>query len=51
MRDALERVKLLPATCGHDGTTMGFGCWDHGALKGRYLVLREWRDGRSVPVA
>jgi branched-chain amino acid transport system substrate-binding protein len=51
MRDALERVKLLPATCGHDGTTMGFGCWDHGALKGHYLVLREWRDGRSVQVA
>ncbi|MGH9024944.1 MAG: ABC transporter substrate-binding protein [Acidimicrobiia bacterium] len=50
LRESLERVKLLPATCGHDGTTMGFGCYDHAALKGRYLVLREWRDGRSVQV-
>lgn len=51
LRDALERVKLLPATCGVDGTTMGFGHQDHGALKGRYLVLREWRDGETVQVA
>jgi len=27
---------------------MGFGNWDRGALKGPYLVLREWRGGRSV---
>ena len=30
---------------------MGFGCYDHGALKGGYLVLREWKDGKSVQVA
>ena len=48
MRDALERVKQLPAASGVDGTTMGFGRFDHGALKGRYLVLRTWRDGRTV---
>ena len=24
---------------------MGFGVYDHAALKGRYLVLRKWRDG------
>ena len=24
--------------------------WDHAALKGHYLVLREWRDGHSVQV-
>jgi ABC-type branched-subunit amino acid transport system substrate-binding protein len=48
IRAALEQVKRLPATSGHVGTTMGFGRWDHGALKGPYLVLREWRDGRSV---
>ena len=48
LRDGLERVKLLPAASGRDGTTMGFGKWDHGALKGPYLVLREWRDGRTV---
>ena len=50
LRDALERIKLLPATCGVEGTTMGFGHYDHGALTGQYLVLREWRDGRTVQV-
>ena len=48
IRSGLERVKRLPATTGYAGTTMGFGVWDHAALKGGYLVLREWRDGRSV---
>jgi len=50
IRDGLERVKRLPAATGMDGTVMGFGNWDHGALKGRYLVLRSWRDGKSVQV-
>jgi ABC-type branched-subunit amino acid transport system substrate-binding protein len=49
-RDALEQVKGLRATSGYGGTTMGFGAWDHGALKGGFLVLREWRDGRTVQV-
>ncbi len=49
-RDALERVKRLPATCGSDGTTLTFGAYDHGALHGDYLVLRTWVDGRSVQV-
>ena len=40
----------MPAATGMDGTTMGFGHCDHGALKGRYLVLRSWRDGKSVQV-
>jgi len=48
VRDGLERVKRLPASSGYDGTTMGFGQWDRGALKGEYLVLREWRDGKTV---
>jgi ABC-type branched-subunit amino acid transport system substrate-binding protein len=48
--DGLRRVKQLPATSGHEGTLMGFGTWDHAALKGHYLVLRAWRDGRSVQV-
>ena len=47
---ALERVKQLPATSGYEGTTMGFGVYDHAALKGQYLVLREWRDGETVQV-
>ena len=50
LRDAFERVKLLPATCGHEGTTLTFGSFDHGALHGDYLVLRTWVDGRSVQV-
>ncbi len=50
LKDGLERVKQLPATTGVEGTTMGFGHWDHAALKGGYLVLREWRDGRTVQV-
>jgi ABC-type branched-subunit amino acid transport system substrate-binding protein len=47
---ALEHVRQVPAASGHDGTLMGFGAWDRAALKGDYLVLRTWRDGRSVPV-
>jgi hypothetical protein len=50
LRVALERVKQLPATCGREGTIMSFGVWDHAALKGEYLVLREWRDGETVQV-
>ncbi|MEY2589157.1 MAG: branched-chain amino acid transport system substrate-binding protein [Acidimicrobiaceae bacterium] len=46
--EGLERVKRLPATSGRAGTTMGFGQWDHAALKGHYLVLRQWVDGHSV---
>jgi ABC-type branched-subunit amino acid transport system substrate-binding protein len=50
VRAGLERVKALPAASGRPGTLMGFGHWDRGALKGPYLVLRAWRDGRSVEV-
>lgn len=50
VRDALERVKQLPAASGLEGTTMGFGNWDHGALKGGYLVLRRWESGKTVQV-
>lgn len=50
VREGLERVKRLPAAAGKAGTTMGFGQWDHAALKGEYLVLRSWRGGRSVEV-
>ena len=48
VRDGLERVKAMPAASGVDGTRMGFGHWDHAALKGDFLVARTWRDGRSV---
>jgi branched-chain amino acid transport system substrate-binding protein len=50
IKDGLERVKQLPASSGMEGTTMSFGHYDHGALKGRYLVLRKWQDGKSVQV-
>ena len=50
IRDGLERVKQLPASSGREGTMMGFGSWDHAALKGPYLVLRAWRDGHTVQV-
>jgi branched-chain amino acid transport system substrate-binding protein len=48
LRCGLEQVKRMPATSGYAGTTMGFGVYDHAALKGGYLVLREWRGGRSM---
>jgi branched-chain amino acid transport system substrate-binding protein len=50
VREGLELVKLVPAAEGREGTTLGFGHWDHGALHGQYLVLRQWRDGRSIEV-
>jgi branched-chain amino acid transport system substrate-binding protein len=50
VREGLERVKRLSAATGKAGTTMGFGDWDHAALKGDYLVLRAWRGGRTVEV-
>jgi len=43
-------VKWLPAAEGHEGTLLGFGVHDRGALHGRYLVLRQWLDGESVEV-
>jgi branched-chain amino acid transport system substrate-binding protein len=51
LREGLERVKQVPAASGYDGTLMGFGVQDRGALKGQFLVLRAWRDGRTVQVA
>lgn len=44
----LEQTKWLPAAEGHEGTLLGFGRHDRGALHGRYLVLRQWIDGTSV---
>lgn len=50
VRRGLERVKWLPAAEGHEGTQLGFGHCDRGALHGRYLVLRQWRDGDTIEV-
>jgi ABC-type branched-subunit amino acid transport system substrate-binding protein len=48
VKEGLEEVKRLPAATGYEGTTMGFGNWDHAALKGGSLVLRQWKDGKTV---
>jgi branched-chain amino acid transport system substrate-binding protein len=48
VRDGLEQVKWLSAAEGYEGTLLGFGHHDHGALHGRYLVLRQWQGGDSV---
>jgi branched-chain amino acid transport system substrate-binding protein len=50
VRDGLEQVKWLPAAEGHEGTLLGFGIRDRGALHGRYLVLRRWEGSVSVPL-
>lgn len=48
VKTGLEQVKWLPAAEGEEGTTLGFGIQDRGALHGRYLVLRQWLGGISV---
>jgi ABC-type branched-subunit amino acid transport system substrate-binding protein len=50
VKEGLECVKWLDAAEGHEGTLLGFGKYDRGALHGRYLVLRQWRDGHSVEI-
>jgi hypothetical protein len=47
VRQGLELIKWLPAAEGHEGTQLGFGHRDRGALHGRYLVVRRWQDGES----
>jgi ABC-type branched-subunit amino acid transport system substrate-binding protein len=49
-KEGLEQVKWLPAAEGYEGTLLGFGKYDRGALHGRYLVLRQWRDASTVEV-
>lgn len=48
IKDGLEQVKWLPAAEGQEGTLLGFGIQDRGALHGRYLVVRQWLNGESV---
>jgi hypothetical protein len=50
LREGFERVKQLPATVGYPGTHMTLGHYDRAVLKGPFLVLREYRDGKSVPL-
>lgn len=48
LKHGLEQIKWLPAAEGHEGTLLGFGIQDRGALHGRYLVVRQWRNGETV---
>ena len=48
VRHGLEQVKWLPAAEGHEGTLLGFGIQDRGALHGRYLVVRQWLGGQTI---
>ena len=48
VKAGLEQIKWLPAAEGLEGTLLGFGRFDRGALHGRYLVVRQWRDGKSL---
>ncbi|MCX7865435.1 MAG: ABC transporter substrate-binding protein [Novosphingobium sp.] len=50
VRLGLEQVKWLPAAEGMEGTLLGFGIRDRGALHGRYLVVRRWQGGKTVEV-
>ena len=50
VKTGLEQVKWLPAAEGKEGTLLGFGIQDRGALHGHYLVLRQWQGGRTVEV-
>jgi branched-chain amino acid transport system substrate-binding protein len=50
VKEAFERIKCLPASLGEPGTTMGFGHWDRAALKGGFILLRQWVGGASVVV-
>lgn len=44
----LEQIKWLPAAEGEEGTLLGFGIQDRGALHGRYMVVRQWQNGKTV---
>jgi ABC-type branched-subunit amino acid transport system substrate-binding protein len=50
VKEGLEQIKWLPAAEGQEGTLLGFGRYDRGALHGQYLVLRQWVDGQSIEV-
>lgn len=47
VRDAMAATRQRSAASVAAGTMLSFGNWDRAALKGRYLVMRQWRNGRS----
>jgi len=50
VKDALERVKMLPAACGSPGTRISFGSWIHkGWVGAGYMVARTLDpDGKEL---
>ncbi|HXY93515.1 MAG TPA: ABC transporter substrate-binding protein [Acidimicrobiia bacterium] len=50
VKEALERVKMLPAACGSAGTRISFGKWQHrGWMGAGYLVARTLDpDGKEL---
>lgn len=50
LRRGLEQVRALPAAAGEEGTLLGFGPQDRGALHGQHLIIRQWRQGSSREV-
>ena len=50
VKDALERVKMLPAACGSPGTRISFGPWIHkGWVGAGYMVARTLDpDGKEL---
>jgi len=50
LRLGLEAIKWLAAAEGEDGTLLGFGIQDRGALHGRYLVVRQWCGGETKQI-
>ncbi len=53
LRDLItgRRVAALGTLDAEEGTLLGFGIQDRGALHGRYLVLRQWQGGRTLEVS
>ncbi len=50
IKHGLEQIKWLPAAEGKEGTLLGFGHYDRGALHGQYLVMRQWQNAETVEV-
>jgi hypothetical protein len=49
VKEALERVKMLPAASGSPGTCISFGQWTRRAWVGAgYLVARQLNDDRRT---
>ena len=52
VKEALERVKMLPAASGAPGTRVSFGKWTRRAWMGAgYLVARRWMPTASTPIS